>query len=40
MRSRRQDMLTRIDLNEYFSGFANIGHNDWFTVITLYGIMK
>lgn len=33
-------MLTETDFNEYFSDFANIRHNDWFTLIFLYIIMK
>jgi len=26
--------------NEYFSGFANVGHNDWATLLWFYGIMN
>jgi hypothetical protein len=26
--------------NEYFSGFANVGHNDWATLLFFYGIMN
>ncbi|KAB2109306.1 hypothetical protein AG0111_0g3118 [Alternaria gaisen] len=26
--------------NEYFSGFANVGHNDWATLLLFYGIMN
>lgn len=26
--------------NEYFSGFKNTAHNDWFTVILFYGVMN
>ena len=32
--------MSLADSNEYFSGFANIKHNDWVTIIGLYGIMK
>lgn len=28
------------DFNEYFAGFKNTRHNDWFTVILFYGVMK
>lgn len=34
------DGLTIVDFNEYFSGFANVGHNDWATLLFFYGIMK
>lgn len=26
--------------NEYFSGFANVGHNDWLTLLWFYGVMN
>lgn len=26
--------------NEYFSGFANVGHNDWLTLFFFYGVMN
>jgi hypothetical protein len=32
--------LIIVDFNEYFSGFANVGHNDWATLLFFYGIMK
>lgn len=28
------------DFNEYFSNFKSIGHNDWFTILLFYGVMK
>jgi hypothetical protein len=28
------------DFNEYFSGFASVKHNDWFTLFLFYGVMK
>lgn len=35
-------MLTPLltDLVEYYSGFKNTAHNDWFTLVLFYGIMK
>ncbi|KAH7082187.1 hypothetical protein FB567DRAFT_100019 [Paraphoma chrysanthemicola] len=26
--------------NEYFSGWASVGHNDWFTIFLFYGVMN
>jgi hypothetical protein len=26
--------------NEYFSGWASVRHNDWFTIFLFYGVMK
>ncbi|KAF3040705.1 hypothetical protein E8E12_006297 [Didymella heteroderae] len=26
--------------NEYFSSFKSVGHNDWFTIFVLYGVMN
>lgn len=28
------------DLNEYYSGYANIRHNDWVRLVGMYGVMK
>lgn len=28
------------DFNEYFSDFASVRHNDWFTLFLFYGVMK
>jgi hypothetical protein len=33
-------MLIITDFNEYFSGFASVKHNDWFTIFLFYGVMK
>jgi hypothetical protein len=28
------------DFNEYFSDFASVKHNDWFTIFLFYVVMK
>jgi len=28
------------DFNEYYSGFVNVKHNDWLTILWFYGVMK
>jgi hypothetical protein len=33
-------LLMALDFNEYFSGFASVKHNDWFTIFLFYGVMK
>jgi hypothetical protein len=32
--------LTIADFNEYFSNFKSVRHNDWFTILLFYGVMK
>jgi hypothetical protein len=38
--ARVERSLTSADFNEYFSDFASVRHNDWFTIFLFYGVMK